>query len=537
MVEAGRVPKGSVLIVENIDRLSRLPPAEATQIVTRIVRAGIDLVTTAPEQVYTSRNLDALSTWLPLQVSHCLAREESVKKSDRQKDVWSRKRAAINGGAKLSKRGPFWLRLAGGKWKVVPKAAAIVRQVFEWAAHGLGSTTIAARLNRDCPAGPSGKGWQCGNLNRLVRSRAVLGEYQPHTGTAAKRGGIAATRKPFGPPVADYFPRIVSDSLFYRAQNAVDGRRGTGGPRKKTPSLFSGLLWDLTTGGTMVLHGSGGERVLVPSAALRKLPGAVFSWFPYEPFERALLYCLDEVKPSDLTGSGNLAADEVAGLSAELTAVNRAIELVKAKAETAEDPSDLLDLLATYGAKRKRIAAALEVAKGKAVSPAADALGETRALLELIDGADGEVRDDLRSRLGAAIRRLVTRIDVRVAAGQPRGWRLAFARVAFVDGHERDYFAVSHCGEVRVLSGATPAAVVAALKTGKRAAGVKEHVATETMAVTTPMLWQAMTPVPARPPVSGTPTAPPAAEQSRPRKTRTTPERPRRRPSPRPARS
>src|SRR5262245_5720286 len=42
LIEDGRVPKGSVLIVENTDRLSRLPADQASALITRIVRAGID---------------------------------------------------------------------------------------------------------------------------------------------------------------------------------------------------------------------------------------------------------------------------------------------------------------------------------------------------------------------------------------------------------------------------------------------------------------------------------------------------------------
>lgn len=75
------------MIVENTDRLSRLPPDEANRIIARIVKAGVDIVTTAPEQVYTAANINKLGTWLPLQGSNYLAREESGKKSGRLKDA------------------------------------------------------------------------------------------------------------------------------------------------------------------------------------------------------------------------------------------------------------------------------------------------------------------------------------------------------------------------------------------------------------------------------------------------------------------
>src|SRR5262249_55604479 len=88
LVEDGRIPKGSVLICENTDRLSRLPPDKASAIICDLVRSGVDVVTTSPEAVYTEANISKVATWLPLQVSCALAHEESVKKSDRLNDVW-----------------------------------------------------------------------------------------------------------------------------------------------------------------------------------------------------------------------------------------------------------------------------------------------------------------------------------------------------------------------------------------------------------------------------------------------------------------
>jgi DNA invertase Pin-like site-specific DNA recombinase len=95
MVKEGRIPKKSVLIVENIDRLSRLPPHEANEIVTAIVKAGVDIATTSPEHLYTANNIHQFDVWLPLQMAQCLAAEESRKKSDRCTDAWAALRASV----------------------------------------------------------------------------------------------------------------------------------------------------------------------------------------------------------------------------------------------------------------------------------------------------------------------------------------------------------------------------------------------------------------------------------------------------------
>jgi DNA invertase Pin-like site-specific DNA recombinase len=60
LVKDGHIPKNSVLIIENLDRLSRLPPDQATKIVMDLVNAGIEVVTLSPEQRYTKENIHSV---------------------------------------------------------------------------------------------------------------------------------------------------------------------------------------------------------------------------------------------------------------------------------------------------------------------------------------------------------------------------------------------------------------------------------------------------------------------------------------------
>src|SRR5262249_49358577 len=123
LVREGRVPKGSVLIVENVDRISRVPPDEATKLVMEIVNAGVDVVTSSPEQRYTRANIHSVGIWVPLQVALCLASEESRKKSERLRDAWADKRSRA-GSEKLT-RGPKWLKMTADRkgWVVIKERA------------------------------------------------------------------------------------------------------------------------------------------------------------------------------------------------------------------------------------------------------------------------------------------------------------------------------------------------------------------------------------------------------------------------------
>jgi hypothetical protein len=73
----------------------------------------------------------------------------------------------------------------------------VVRDIFELAAGGFGARLIARRLNERGvpPFGPAGY-WGRSSVDKILRNRATLGEYQPMRGRAGKRGqGSSPTRE------------------------------------------------------------------------------------------------------------------------------------------------------------------------------------------------------------------------------------------------------------------------------------------------------------------------------------------------------
>ncbi len=66
-IEQGRIPTGSVLVVEGLDRLSRAEPIQAQAQLTQIVNACITVVTASDGKKYSREHLKAnpmdLVTW------------------------------------------------------------------------------------------------------------------------------------------------------------------------------------------------------------------------------------------------------------------------------------------------------------------------------------------------------------------------------------------------------------------------------------------------------------------------------------------
>jgi hypothetical protein len=60
----GKVPKGAVLIIESLDRLTRQKIAEALELFLSIIRAGVEIVTLIDKQWYTPETLGEIQNLL-----------------------------------------------------------------------------------------------------------------------------------------------------------------------------------------------------------------------------------------------------------------------------------------------------------------------------------------------------------------------------------------------------------------------------------------------------------------------------------------
>ena len=219
-VEAGDIADGSYLLVELLDRISRLEVRQSLAVLLSIVNAGVKLVTLAEDEqfLYSKETTDEFQLLRSIMV---LSRsyEEGRMKSNRLRKRWQKKRDEA-GRIKLTKWCPGWLRLADEfHYEALPDRAAIVRSIFEDCAAGLGIYTITRRLNEaGVPPFESlrdaGTGWYSSYVARILNNRAVLGEFQSH------RRDENGKPVPDGPIHYNYFPAIFEEELFYRASHA-----------------------------------------------------------------------------------------------------------------------------------------------------------------------------------------------------------------------------------------------------------------------------------------------------------------------------
>jgi DNA invertase Pin-like site-specific DNA recombinase len=153
-VQNGSVPRGSYLLVENIDRLTRADIVQASGLFNSIIAAGINLVTLTNGEVWSLERL-AESPYGMIEITVDLIRGnlESARKSQLVGDAKARKKQMLIAGGDRSKpytrQTPAWLRWndTTNKYELLPERAAIVREIFERTDAGDGIDRIAKDLN------------------------------------------------------------------------------------------------------------------------------------------------------------------------------------------------------------------------------------------------------------------------------------------------------------------------------------------------------------------------------------------------------
>jgi DNA invertase Pin-like site-specific DNA recombinase len=344
-IQAGEVPPGSILVVEDIDRLSRLEPIDAIDmIIIGIIGKGISIV--ASNQEYDQKSLRG--GLIHVLIGKLMgAHEDSEKKSKRLSAAWAQKRVlARETGKPLTRLKPAWLELVDGKYKIIPEAAKVIRTLFQLKLKGHGVRSIESQLNTagvwHAPASAKRKtsGWRHSYINKVLRERSVLGEYQPHRKVKGKRIKD-------GEPIEGYFPAIVKPEVFHAVQQQLAKNKGTGGANGKICNLFTNLVKCGYCGGPMHFLNKGTAGVdwrYLTCDNGRRAISCERRNMRYTEVETLLLDNCPKLKPEQVLPKANDRAElveelslRVEGLSARLSDFERKIEnLVDQLADTSD---------------------------------------------------------------------------------------------------------------------------------------------------------------------------------------------------------
>ncbi|KAA0589952.1 recombinase family protein [Azospirillum oryzae] len=418
-VRAGKVPTGSVLIVESLDRLSRETVPVALQTFLGIINAGLVLVTLDSEPPREFRadsanvTFDLMLSILELSRAHA----ESRRKSDLLKPAWENKRRQAREDKKpLTRRLPMWIRIVDGQFEIIPERAEVVREIFELSVAGIGREKLVKLLNgRGIPA-PGGGEWGKSGISHILDTPAVIGRFQPSE-TYYENG--RKLRRPVGDIIEGYFPPVIPVDLYNRAHAARQSRSlGYGGRTGWTFSnIFRGLCYCGACGGKMEYFNKGnnlekGGRYFMCASVKRGSGCQERVTYRYVHFERAFL---DNCHHFDFSRLNAAAASDlqhvrerIAELALEQTDLNKRYATILELAET----NGLSDRIRTRVAELETAldlnAAEQDKLRVKEATLAHSGQSDTiRQLLEVrgrMETATGEDLYRIRAQLSAMIR-------------------------------------------------------------------------------------------------------------------------------------
>lgn len=304
-IDEGRIPQGSVLIVEGLDRLSRAEPIQAQAQLAQIINAGITVVTASDGKEYNrerikSQPMDLVYSLLVMIRAH----EESDTKSKRVRAAIRRQcsgwlagtwRGVIRNG-----KDPAWVRWTGSAFELIPERAEAVRAAIALFRRGDGGTRIVRGLD-DAGLSMTERGSEHGNIYKSLRLPALYG---------VKR--LAVDGEQYDLP--GYYPPIISEREYQDLQLIMSQRNRRRG-RAEIPGIVSGMgiTYCGYCGRAMVAQNlmnrtkkpdgtpQDGHRRMMCDSVRHSQGECIGTSCSVVPIERALLtYCSDQINLSAL---------------------------------------------------------------------------------------------------------------------------------------------------------------------------------------------------------------------------------------------
>lgn len=250
-VRLGEIEKGSYLLIENFDRLSRDKIVRSNQIFSDLLMAGIRIVILDANKIYERDNLN-LGDWVNALVEFGRANAESKRKSDFSIDAWNRNREKMRSGEIVTKKVPTWLKVENDAFVIDVEKVDRINTLFKLSlSSGLQEATKKYNELFD-------EKLAIHQSQYLLSNRKLIGEHSPQKIHYDENGNLK--RKDEGEAISNYYPVVVDEKLFYQVQEVIRSRKPFSGRySNQRYNVFRDLIYCKWCGGT-IRYMNKGER-------------------------------------------------------------------------------------------------------------------------------------------------------------------------------------------------------------------------------------------------------------------------------------
>ena len=347
LVEAGKIPKGTCLIVENLDRLSRAKILDAMHLFTSIIKTGIEIVTTMDGKWYSEKSISENPTDLMISIIYLTrGNNESETKSFRLKASWLNRHGKISRGEFAKVHCPSWIGKKDGKYVLIKENAEKVKLIFDLYISGLGAATVIQELHkRGIKPFTKTKKWNLVFIHELLQNPAAIGTYEN-----------------VGLSVKNYYPACVEESTYYKAihQRKTNNRFLCRTDINRVVNIYGGLCKCAKCGANMTVYScKGGKnskknyRFLICSNAKVKLCEYIFT--PYDKFNDSFLFVLNTANFAKLMFANEPdTKDNSASIRGKIIELEKTIERLSFAIVKSDSPA-LVTRLTNLEIERKKL--------------------------------------------------------------------------------------------------------------------------------------------------------------------------------------
>jgi DNA invertase Pin-like site-specific DNA recombinase len=233
----GIIPQGSVMVLEALDRATRLSVDEAQDLIKLILRSGIEIYTDSNSRHLTKASLNDITSVIITVVELDAAFQYSKKLSDRSRGGFKKLLRNALAGKKVYFGGSMPSYIKGekdGEWVIDKKKRELVKRIFNEYLMGKSKSGIAKQLNVEFVKGegtPSlsrsnAKYWTSANIAIILKNSSYTGDYVYQ-----------------GVNLKDYLPQLISKKDFEKIQYLIrkNTKRRGGSPKGNVSSIFHGV--------------------------------------------------------------------------------------------------------------------------------------------------------------------------------------------------------------------------------------------------------------------------------------------------------
>ncbi|EPD9355012.1 recombinase family protein [Escherichia albertii] len=327
-----------LLLIENVDRFTRMPEYLSMQEFNNLILRGIDILEVETGTIF-SKKIDGSLTKLSVSISR--AYSESKRKSNISKRSWAnRKRKSLEQGIAINNNTPEWLILHDDKQSYIldEQKIKIINDAFQLYVEGHGATSIINRLNKQ-KIFINSTGWSTNKFYHLLRNKRLI-------------GFLGDER---------HYPEVVDPVLFNQVQTLLDGRARQ---RKKSGtmmrSLFNGIAKCKFCGNGMVCQTMTSSQSYLRCIAERSKTTKcdTAKLIRYKEAEKVLLEHIRNVDWASLQKESSRDAHELNELKIQAAIINGKIEDAQKELVKADD--DLIVLLSRVITNRRNELRTLE---------------------------------------------------------------------------------------------------------------------------------------------------------------------------------